>query len=102
MLKRPPAPNHQESRTRTRLSPFFSPDAAEEPGALRSPFHDDAERQGPISEEMAAIRNDMGAFLTQMAAFPTGMRGGPIGMPGSPIWTRGIAVQTGTVRSGWE
>src|SRR5215210_543606 len=86
MPKRPPAHNHQESRTRTRLSPFFSPDSAEEPGALRSRFQDAAERQGLISEEMGTIRNEMGAFLTQMAAFPTGMREGPIGMPSPPIW----------------
>src|SRR5829696_3677092 len=67
MPKRPPAPNRQESRTRTRLSPFFSPDFAEEPGALRSRFQDATKRQGLISEEMGTIRNEMGAFLIQIA-----------------------------------
>ena len=70
MLKRPPAPNRQESRTRTRLSPFFSPESAE--------------RQGLISEEMGTTRTGMGAFLTQMAAFPTGMGGVPSGCQALP------------------
>ena len=84
MLKRPPAPNRQESRTRTRLSPFFSADSVEATGALRNHFHDAAELQGLISEEIGTIRTGMGAFLTQMAAFPTGMGGVPSGCQALP------------------
>jgi hypothetical protein len=109
MPERPPSPNRQESRTRTRLSTFFSPDFGEEPRALRSHFQDTVKRQGLISEETGTIRNGMGAFRTQIRAFLTGMGEGPIGMPGSPIWigafpiwTRGFPVKTGTVSSGWE